>query len=101
MTVEEMARAHVLVDGNQRIRNFTLKQTTVIDGDRLKKVIGAASIVAKVNRDRELRRLAQIYPQYGFAAHKGYGTAEHREAIASHGPTAIHRPTFAGVREYL
>jgi ribonuclease HII len=98
---EETALAHVYVDGNQRIRNLKLKQTTVINGDELMKIIGAASIAAKVNRDREIRRLAKTYPHYGFERHKGYATEEHRRAIAKHGPSDIHRPTFAGVREYL
>ncbi len=92
---------HVYVDGNQKIRNLVWPQTTVIKGDQLMKVIAAASIVAKVNRDREVRKLSELYPEYGFAKHKGYATEDHRRAIAKFGPTGIHRPTFAGVREYL
>lgn len=102
LTAEERQRVHVYVDGNQPIRGLDLPQTTVISGDRLMRAIAAASIVAKVSRDREVRRLHERYPQYRFADHKGYGTEIHREAIASLGPIGgIHRPTFAGVREHL
>ncbi|MBI2562784.1 MAG: ribonuclease HII, partial [candidate division NC10 bacterium] len=63
-------------------------------------IISAASILAKVTRDRIMEDWAARFPAYGFAQHKGYGTAAHRAAIARHGPSAIHRRTFAGVREY-
>jgi len=63
--------------------------------------IAAASVLAKVARDRLMRQLDRQYPLYGFAAHKGYGTAAHRAAIVAHGPAASHRRTFAGVKEHL
>jgi ribonuclease HII len=71
----------------------------VIDGDNLVPVISAASILAKVCRDRLMRRLHRSYPQYGFDQNKGYGTAAHLRALAAFGPCAIHRATFAPVRE--
>lgn len=98
---DEKESAHVYVDGDQPIRNFRLAQTAVVSGDERMKVIAAASIVAKVNRDREVRKLAELFPQYGLASHKGYATEEHRLAIKKHGPSVIHRPTFAGVREFV
>ena len=71
----------------------------VIDGDNLLPEISAASILAKVCRDRLMRRLHRRYPQYGFDENKGYGTAAHLRALAAFGPCAIHRTTFAPVRE--
>jgi ribonuclease HII len=98
---EELKKVHVWVDGNQKIREFSHPQTAVIKGDVKVKSIAAASIVAKVMRDREIIRLDQLYPNYGYAENKGYGTETHRQAIATFGPTEHHRPTFAGVREHL
>lgn len=71
----------------------------IIDGDNLLPEISAASILAKVCRDRLMRRLHRRYPQYGFDENKGYATAAHLRALAAHGPCAIHRATFAPVRE--
>jgi ribonuclease HII len=71
----------------------------IIDGDNLVPEISAASILAKVCRDRLMRRLHRRYPQYGFDQNKGYGTALHLRALATFGPCAIHRATFAPVRE--
>ncbi len=98
---DELMDCHVLVDGNQKIRNFNWPQTPIIKGDQKVKAISAASIVAKVMRDRELRKLHEEYPQYGYASHKGYGTDQHRSAIEKFGPTLHHRPTFAGVKEFI
>ncbi len=70
-------------------------------GDGISQSIGAASVLAKVMRDRLMARYHEEYPQYGFARHKGYGTREHLEAIAKHGPCPIHRRSFAGVKEYV
>jgi ribonuclease HII len=94
---------HVLIDGNQRIRRLrtALVQTTVIKGDLRAKPIAAASIVAKVARDRYMKELHERYPVYGFALHKGYSTPEHQEALRLHGPCDEHRKTFAGVREFF
>jgi ribonuclease HII len=69
-------------------------------GDCISQSIGAASILAKVLRDRAMVRYHEEYPQYGFARHKGYGTREHLDAIAKHGPCPIHRLSFAGVKEH-
>lgn len=69
-------------------------------GDGASQSIGAASILAKVCRDRTMAEYHEQYPQYGFARHKGYGTQEHLDAIAKHGPCPIHRLSFAGVREH-
>ncbi len=88
---------HCLVDGNQLLR-FKLiapiPQTTVIKGDSLSISIAAASIVAKVWRDRQMVELADIYQGYDLATNKGYGTAKHRQAIAQLGYSDLHRKTF-------
>ena len=83
----------VLVDGNYA-RGFSMPAMTVVHGDALSPSIAAASILAKVTRDRYMRRMAETYPQYGFEKHKGYGTAAHYAAIRAHGPCPIHRPSF-------
>jgi ribonuclease HII len=89
----------VLVDGAAAPR-LPVPVRTVVQGDRRVPVISAASILAKVTRDRIMGEWAARFPDYGFAQHKGYGTAAHRAAIARLGPSPIHRRTFAGVREY-
>lgn len=93
----------VLVDGNQKIPKLSKKfeQITIIKGDLRAKPIGAASIVAKVERDLEMTQLAQAYPQYGFEKHKGYASESHRKAIQEFGPCSIHRKTFCCVKEYV
>lgn len=111
--------AHFIVDGHQRIPMVVSKfasqaenqsvtsryaknqQTTVIKGDLRALPIAAASIVAKVARDRMMIEAAREYPHYGFEKHKGYAAPIHRQAIAQHGPSTLHRKTFGGVREYL
>jgi len=85
---------HLLVDGN-RFVDCGIPFTTVIDGDALCYSIAAASIVAKVTRDRLMVEYDRAFPGYGFARHKGYGTVEHRRAIARLGYCRIHRRTFA------
>lgn len=87
----------VLVDGTVKL-SIKLNQKTLIHGDGLSQSIGAASIVAKVARDRLMRGYDRMYPHYGFAAHKGYATRQHLDALASHGPCPLHRFTFARVR---
>ncbi len=84
---------HVLVDGDD-VKGLTFPYTTIIKGDSLSVSIAAASILAKVARDRYIKELDQLYPQYGFANHKGYGTKEHIEAIKLYGLTPIHRGSF-------
>jgi ribonuclease HII len=88
--------ARVLVDGN-RAPELSLPVTCIVGGDALVPEIMAASIVAKVLRDRSMRRLAARYPAYGWAANMGYPTAEHRSALARLGPTPHHRGGFAPV----
>lgn len=90
-----------LVDGIHQIPWLTIPQHTVKGGDDIHKVIGAASIVAKVYRDNYMVGMDNVYPEYGFAQHKGYGTEQHRQAIMEHGITPLHRKTFKGVSEYV
>jgi len=94
------AAQHYLIDGNQSVAGIP-SQETIVGGDRRCLEIAAASILAKVTRDRLMERLANRYPGYGFEIHKGYGTASHRAAIKALGPCPAHRFTFRGVREYL
>jgi len=86
----------VLVDGN-RLPVLDMLSEAVIGGDAKVKSISAASIIAKVTRDRMLEKLHEEFPQYGFAAHKGYGTPEHLEALQVHGPCVHHRRHFGPV----
>lgn len=88
---------HVLVDGNVRIPDWARSQATVIGGDALSASIAAASIVAKVARDRLMREHEATWPGYGFGVHVGYGTKAHREAIGRLGPCPLHRRSFRGV----
>ena len=90
----------VLVDGN-RTPDFGIPADAVIKGDGLIAAISAASIIAKVTRDREMAQLDQRFPQYGFAAHKGYPTKAHFEAIARYGVLPEHRRSFRPVRQAL
>ncbi|WP_392552497.1 ribonuclease HII [Orbus wheelerorum] len=90
----------VLVDGN-RAPDFGITAQTVVKGDSLVQEIGAASILAKVTRDREMQELDKIYPQYGLAKHKGYPTKAHIDAISQHGVNQIYRKSFAPVRNIL
>ena len=84
---------YVLIDGNQNIQ-IDIDRETVVSGDAKSESIAAASIIAKVTRDRLLREYDIKYPEYGFAKHKGYGTKQHIEAIKEYGLTPIHRPSF-------
>jgi ribonuclease HII len=90
----------LLIDGNF-ITEAKYPQLSIIKGDTLSVSIAAASVIAKVTRDRIMGKYHAIYPAYGFNRHKGYPTREHREAIKSHGCCPIHRKTFKGVREHL
>ncbi|MBP3359866.1 MAG: ribonuclease HII [Clostridia bacterium] len=83
----------VLVDGN-RINNMIYPCETIVGGDSKSINIAAASVLAKVSRDRYVKAISEKYPQYNFAKHKGYGTKEHVEAIRKYGPCEIHRKTF-------
>lgn len=82
-----------LVDGN-REPSLGMPVKTVVKGDSLSASIAAASILAKVTRDRLMEQLDETYPEYGFAVHKGYGTKRHYEALRAHGPSPIHRMSF-------
>lgn len=84
----------VLVDGNQLIREYSGEQKFVVKGDSKSLSIAAASIIAKVTRDRIMLKVAEKHPEYGFEKHKGYGTKLHREKILELGATDIHRKTF-------
>ena len=87
---------HLLVDA-RTVPGIDLPQTSIIKGDQKDASIAAASIVAKVYRDSYMETLAGRYPAYGFERHKGYGTAEHLEALERHGPCPVHRRSFAPV----
>jgi len=84
---------YVLVDGN-KMRNMKFPHETVVGGDAKSVSIAAASILAKVARDRYIIEISDKYPEYNFKKHKGYGTKEHREALLKYGPCEIHRKTF-------
>lgn len=87
-----------LIDGNCA-RGFSLPVKTVIKGDALVPCISAASILAKVTRDRECLELDREYPEYGFAKHKGYGTKQHMDALRAYGPCPCHRKSFLSFLE--
>lgn len=87
----------VLVDGNKTIVDLDLDQRAVVKGDGRSYSVAAASIVAKVARDRMMAVLDRVFPGYGFAGHKGYATREHYRALAELGPCAAHRRSFRGV----
>ena len=86
-----------LIDGNRCPSNLVGEVRAVIAGDRTVPAISAASIIAKVTRDREMRIWHEQFPQYGFDQHKGYATPEHLDALKTHGPTLIHRRSFEPV----
>ena len=83
-----------LIDGNRIPKDIKIDCQTVVKGDSKSLSIAAASILAKVTRDRLLMEYHEKYPQYNFAKHKGYGTAEHMEAIRKFGISEVHRPSF-------
>ena len=89
---------HVLVDGLP-VRGLPCPSTAIVKGDASSLSIAAASIVAKVTRDRIMLELDALYPVYGFARHKGYGTAEHLAALRLHGPSPCHRRSFGPVAQ--
>ncbi len=88
-----------LVDGNKKA-GLRCEEKTIVDGDARCPSIAAASVIAKVARDRAMADLAALYPGYGLENHKGYGTPEHARALALHGPCPIHRQSFRPVREH-
>ncbi|MDD5041296.1 MAG: ribonuclease HII [Candidatus Peribacteraceae bacterium] len=95
MLAKILCPTYLLVDGRDKFW-FDYPHTAIIDGDNLEPCISAASIMAKVTRDRLMVKQEAHFPGYGFAAHKGYGTAAHFAALRSSGPSAIHRRSFLG-----
>ena len=85
---------YILIDGNRMPPALPSPGETIVKGDSKSISIAAASIIAKVERDRYISEMAKIYPEYGFEKHKGYGTKQHTEAILKYGPSPIHRKTF-------
>ncbi len=96
---KEKRKMHIFVDGNREIPELTFSQEVMVKGDARVVSIAAASIVAKVTRDRMMHKYDREYPEYGFARHKGYGTVAHLEAIQRLGPCPIHRYSFAPIDE--
>lgn len=90
----------VLVDGNQ-LPVLPMASEAIVKGDAKVQSIGAASILAKVHRDRLCLQMHELHPHYGFDAHKGYGTADHLAALVQHGACVAHRRTFAPVRDAI
>jgi ribonuclease HII len=91
----------ILLDGNKPIPNFSAEQKAIVNGDKYVKSISAASIIAKVTRDRIMLEMHEKYPEYGFHRHKGYGTKLHFEMLQKHGPCKVHRRSFRPVLESL
>lgn len=94
---EARSKEYLLIDGNQLLPSFSGAQEAVVGGDSSVKSIAAASIIAKVTRDRMIVEYDREYPQYGLAHHKGYGTKEHMDALRKYGPTPLHRMSFKPV----
>ena len=90
---EKTVPDHILIDA-LTLKNVKIPQSGIVHGDALSVSIAAASIIAKVTRDREMIRMAEIYPGYAFESNKGYGTKAHYEGLAAFGPTPIHRKSF-------
>ena len=95
------AAHYLLIDGRIRLKTLATPQQSIIRGDGKSLSIAAASIMAKVTRDQHMIELDIQYPQYGFARHKGYGTAYHLAALKQHGPCPLHRHSFAPIKRPL
>ncbi len=91
----------ILVDGSFTIPNITIPQMAIIGGDAICDSISAASIIAKVTRDKIMDRYQEIYPDYSFANHRGYPTKRHLDELINFGPTEIHRKSFRPVEKLL
>lgn len=92
---------HALIDGNRVPPGLICSAEAIVKGDAKEPAISAASILAKTHRDAQLLELDRLYPQYGFARHMGYPTAAHLEALRLHGPSPMHRRSFAPVAQTL
>jgi ribonuclease HII len=92
---------YLLIDGKFTLAHTATPQQAIVKGDARSASIAAASIVAKVSRDRLMHSYHRQYPLFGFDRHKGYPTRAHKAAIAAHGPCPIHRRSFRGVKEHL
>lgn len=92
--------SYIVVDGRDKLK-FPWPFTSIIKGDEKVKIIACASILAKVTRDRLMEKLADQYPQYGFAEHKGYGTKFHQKALQEYGPCDIHRKSYKPLHRFL
>lgn len=92
--VIESGKTHLLLDGALRAPVRFVSQQTIIKGDEKEKLIACASIVAKVSRDRLMKKISRKHPEYLFEIHKGYGTANHRKLIKKYGLSEIHRKSF-------
>jgi ribonuclease HII len=91
----------LILDGRFPIPNISLKQKAIRRGDESVFSIAAASVIAKVTRDRIMKEMNELYPQYGFSQHKGYGTKFHFDRLLKYGPCPIHRKSFAPVKRLL
>ena len=96
MSLEQLTQKPdlILVDALSKINTLGIPYESIIKGDAKCYSIASASIIAKVTRDRIMREWDKVFPQYGFATHKGYGTSAHIKAIKEYGPCPIHRETF-------
>jgi ribonuclease HII len=91
---------HLLIDGRDKFK-FSVSHTSIIKGDQKERCIAAASVLAKVTRDRIMKKKALKFPGYHFEKHKGYGTQKHQDALKKHGLTPLHRLSYAPVKLYL
>lgn len=99
--IERLAPARVLIDGDRLPLSLAVPADAVVKGDGRYSAVAAASVVAKVTRDRMMTKMASEFPVYGFDRHFGYATAEHLALLREHGPCVWHRRTFAPVREAM
>jgi ribonuclease HII len=97
----KVLEGHLVVDGTFKVPDILMPQTTLIKGDLRCAPVAAASIVAKVTRDKYMSDLSAQYPQYAFEKHKGYSTKDHKQKIVEYGVSPEHRKTFKGVREFV
>ena len=95
MLAKKITPTYLLIDGRDKFW-FDYPHTSIIRGDNSEPSIAAASIIAKVTRDKWMTEQAKKFPEYGFASHKGYGSTEHMDAIRKYGPCELHRRSFLG-----